>query len=90
MLNTQIKNNLCGCALKLDENDYTDKEAVYHILSIIKNSGEQLAKESLKYLLNSTQTNYRLGLIYQEWVENSYKIADLSNEEKKIIVVILY
>lgn len=90
MLNTEIKNSLCGCALKLDNNDYIDKEAVYQILSIIKNSGEQLAKESLKYLLNSTQTNYRLGLVYQEWAESGYKVADLSSETKKRIVIILY
>lgn len=90
MLTNSIKNNLCNCALKLDEIDYSDKEAVYSVLNTIKGSGEQLAKETLKYLLNSTQTNYRLGLIYQEWTENGYKTANLSREEKKIIVVILY
>lgn len=90
MLTDNIKNNLCDCALKLDKDNYTNKNELYKVLSTIKNSGEYLSKETLKYLFNSTQANYRLGLIYQEWKENGYKTADLSIKIKKIIVTILY
>jgi len=87
-ITSNAKNSLSACALILAENNYENKQGVYNVLSVIKES--DLKDEIMKYLFNSTITNYRLGMIYQEWAENGYKVADLSNEEKKIIVVILY
>lgn len=86
-ISSNTKNSLSACALILSENNYENKQGVYNVLSVIKES--DLKDEIMKYLFNSTITNYRLGMIYQEWAENGYKVADLSGE-KKLIVVILY
>ena len=70
-LTKETKNLYSGLAICLDDEDYADKRRIFEVLELLKSDIER--EEVIKYLLSSTKTNFRLGLVYTEWAMKGFK-----------------
>lgn len=66
MLNIKLKEDLCKVAINLEDSDYSDKKLLCEVLNKINN--DVVKDDAIKYLFNSTQTNYKLGLVLNQYL----------------------